>query len=1328
MVDNTTIASLALGDLVSSDLLSAALLSLDEQENQPSTLITSSNEGTSQLPRHPQLMQLNSVKVCFLVAKSVAATFEDESSINACALKPEDIQIQMRTAGQEDIMEQSSGTNRYILLDTELVPSADNAASAFKNSGDLSPLQNLSVILHTILSRGKSEQLSTMMSKERRVSDISVSSVPSRSTKSSRLYEDKSLFAQLLQTGEYPVSICRLLSDMMDSHHISAQDVIDDLQAMVSNPQLYLYDQPLEFYSTIMFGKGYYGQVSEMTKMLQVANRTTGEVVDSRIQEEEGGRKRGGGGGGGSISSNGVLVDVIFVSGIAGSGKSSLAKYAQRFLSNLGWIGIKAKLKRGAEHESWEIVCGLFDDLVKQIVVMGDERSNNSHVSYSRHACDVIFDALDLDGLATLKDVIPSISKMFPNEDLFGGMFGEAEISQSQLLFLLSKLVLAILSAGRNIVLVLDDIQWCESGMLELVSEILIAIGQSAEGGQHLLYLGLYRADEVGEDHAVLNQIDSLKKSPHVNIGAEITPASLTKEDVTEMLMTELRLPRRLVAKLAGVVFNRTLGHAMFVVQLLNELVNGRSIITFSPKRQRFDWNEDKLVHVKEFESIASLIVANLSSLDDKSEQALRVLACLLGQSELALLRLLDSSMDIAPRGGFEPCLRGLVDKGIIESTEKVVSFTHDLIQQQVYDSIPKHERHQLHYDIGTFLGDTDNLDEKDSLESILDNLDLTSDMSEPCCSGRELFTSSLGSVIFIATEQINLAGPQFIRDHANRVRFAQWNLYAGKKAAEHSSFQIAANHYVKGIEFLQDDAWKPDTRRLCQDLTEGAANSFFALGNLILSQQHAVQIIENVQFEDSIKAQFILIRSFNGSFRHSEAIARGIAVFRTLGIDIPTSPGPATMIGAMKGTSKLLSQYSVDQIVDMAQTESIDSRTRNIVKISEALMFSCYRESSPYLPLFACAMINFTLENKKACKESAIAYVAYGNFVLTISEDFRQAKKAVDIALRLGPSPFAQMALHGYLNMWFVPHKEVSNHQLKIYDEGMKLGDVDTATYSLCLHYRFLFFAGEKLSIVSKGYSKALNTIAKYSKEVLMFAALDNVLIDNLTGVDSSPFAAMQGMEIKDETQLLTTMKRRNHHQSLVTIYSNRFMSAFWRGNYREANKYFDLAVSLPSYKLPKIQLMYSTFFRGLVLFQSYRDGAGEDCFEEGKLILDKVRRWEANCKEMFENKVVLLEAEYYASNCNIVAAMESYELAAELARGNGFVHEQGLSYELYGKFLSSVAEIVEATKYFHEAHDCYRIWGANAKADEVWKEHNLAAGQVNYVARTNKKHDRED
>ena len=51
-------------------------------------------------------------------------------------------------------------------------------------------------------------------------------------------------------------------------------------------------------------------------------------------------------------------------------------------------------------------------------------------------------------------------------------------------------------------------------------------------------------------------------------------------------------------------------------------------------------------------------------------------------------------------------------------------------------------------------------------------------------------------------------------------------------------------------------------------------------------------------------------------------------------------------------------------------------------------------------------------------------------------------------------------------------------------------------------------------------------------------------------------------------------------------------------------------------------------------------------------------------NLEALFENKLILLEAEYYAFVCNVVAEKGSYELSSKVSRNNGYIYEQGLSY----------------------------------------------------------------
>lgn len=65
-------------------------------------------------------------------------------------------------------------------------------------------------------------------------------------------------------------------------------------------------------------------------------------------------------------------------------------------------------------------------------------------------------------------------------------------------------------------------------------------------------------------------------------------------------------------------------------------------------------------------------------------------------------------------------------------------------------------------------------------------------------------------------------------------------------------------------------------TYELCQELHEGLASAFHAIGDHSLAAQKANAVIENVTFEDSLESQYILIRSLDSLGRYEDAVATG--------------------------------------------------------------------------------------------------------------------------------------------------------------------------------------------------------------------------------------------------------------------------------------------------------------------------------------------------------------------------------------------------------------------------------------------------------------------
>mmetsp|Transcript_31487 Transcript_31487/g.57675 ORF Transcript_31487/g.57675 Transcript_31487/m.57675 type:complete len:291 (-) Transcript_31487:685-1557(-) len=257
-----------------------------------------------------------------------------------------------------------------------------------------------------------------------------------------------------------------------------------------------------------------------------------------------------------------------------------------------------------------------------------------------------------------------------------------------------------------------------------------------------------------------------------------------------------------------------------------------------------------------------------------------------------------------------------------------------------------------------------------------------------------------------------------------------------------------------------------------------------------------------------------------------------------------------------------------------------------------------------------------------------------------------------------------ARFLFFAFINMWYVPLQESIDHLQEAEDMSLTVGDSDRAYMAQCMKFRFLFFRGEQLSILSHDIGTNLQSMARFSPGSVKYSVLDKEMIDSLTGDKSSnPYGVLNGI-ICNKQSLLADAQSKMHFQIVEAVHLWDFFLSFWMGDYDEAAKASDRAMSFPSANMPKVTLIYHIFYRGIVMFHLYREGKGEKWLEEGNKMQDQVQIWVKNSKPIFENKLVLLEAEHYASMGNVVAAKESYELSVELARDNGYVHEQGLAY----------------------------------------------------------------
>jgi predicted ATPase len=137
--------------------------------------------------------------------------------------------------------------------------------------------------------------------------------------------------------------------------------------------------------------------------------------------------------------------------------------------------------------------------------------------------------------------------------------------------------VLRALSKDRTLALVLDDLQWADSGSLNLLFHLARALAEC-----RILLLGTYRPDDValgrdGERHPFESILNELKRY-HGDIVLDLshTDSNERRAFTNELIDSE---PNHLDAAFREQLFMHTDGHPLFAVELLRNLQERRNLV-----------------------------------------------------------------------------------------------------------------------------------------------------------------------------------------------------------------------------------------------------------------------------------------------------------------------------------------------------------------------------------------------------------------------------------------------------------------------------------------------------------------------------------------------------------------------------------------------------------------------------------------------------------------------------------------------------------------------------------------------------------------------------
>lgn len=267
------------------------------------------------------------------------------------------------------------------------------------------------------------------------------------------------------------------------------------------------------------------------------------------------------------------------------------------------------------------------------------------------------------------------------------------------------RLIAAVASPQRPLVLFLDDVHYIGSGETELLEESV----DNGETGS-LMIVACYRDNEVDGGHPLILCMNKMA-SRGVDL-RRISLAGLDEASVSKLLADTLLCGGTDIDELARLVCGKTHGNPFYIKQFL-KLSHTRGLIRFDRAGRAWVWDLESMRASPAEENVVDFLIRNMDQLSSEAVELLSLGACGGRSFSIDLLSRLSGkeAEEVAA------ILRPAVSLEIIyplQSDGKKTSlarfqFTHDRFQQAFYTVLPARRRQGIHYALAKWFADPAN-------------------------------------------------------------------------------------------------------------------------------------------------------------------------------------------------------------------------------------------------------------------------------------------------------------------------------------------------------------------------------------------------------------------------------------------------------------------------------------------------------------------------------------------------------------------------------------------------------------------------------------------
>lgn len=387
--------------------------------------------------------------------------------------------------------------------------------------------------------------------------------------------------------------------------------------------------------------------------------------------------------------------NVTFITGEAGSGKTVLAKHFTTRVSKK-YSEIRLAIAQCDSIAGKSSPFTPFFTLVDELIITEKEKGENRFFRFIENIGPDWVQAIPVVGgfiSAGLKTLLWG-RREFSSHSSF---ITSENIDQNTIFQQYIK-ILQNISELNPLLLVIDDLQWCDSSSCGL----LFHLARNIEN-YPIFVIGTYRLSEIEATAHPMKQIRA--EMDRYKICNEISLSRLSKENLIEYLNIEFP-DNQFETSFIDFLDDKTDGHPLFIVEIINLLKEQKLII-----QENNLWRLSQSINdIKIPTSVTGVINKRIDLLKDECKRILRyasiqgekftsvALSKLMNWQEIPLLEELDVLTKI------HKLIEKLEMEGLIRKMGMRYQFIHSLIHQSFYDNLDKRQKELLHKKIGEIL------------------------------------------------------------------------------------------------------------------------------------------------------------------------------------------------------------------------------------------------------------------------------------------------------------------------------------------------------------------------------------------------------------------------------------------------------------------------------------------------------------------------------------------------------------------------------------------------------------------------------------------------